>query len=307
MSFSRRQFIRLAVGSAAVLGGLAYLGKFFHAKTVSVHVSRKKSFQLERARALLAGFKNLGIEATLGTYKMPARADIMVVHGWKQGLIINDARKRNIPLLVMESGFFQPRDEWTSLAWNGLSGRGHYVPAGDKGERFERYFSKTLKPWREDKKGYALLIGQVPWDAALYHLDMDKWLQVTTKKLIKRGWNVLYRPHPKYLEALQEKHETLTVAVGARLSHGSLNEDLAGAAFCLTYNSNAAVEAVLAGVPTVSLHNGSIAWPVTSHDLDQPFFYPDRTRWCHDMAWRQWTLEEMAAGDAWRHVSRYLG
>jgi hypothetical protein len=55
-------------------------------------------------------------------------------------------------------------------------------------------------------------------------------------------------------------------------------------------------------VPSVIMDEGSVAYPLGSHDLNNPFYYPDRTQWCHDMAWRQWTLDEFANGFAWEHV-----
>jgi hypothetical protein len=196
-------------------------------------------------------------------------------------------------VIVLERGFTQPRREWFSLALNGLNGRGLFPPSDGDGSRWNRHFAHNLQPWRQEEGNYALLIGQVPGDAALHGLDIVAWAQRTTTKLVELGHRVVYRPHPKYLTPCPK---------GAEYSDGTLVEDLAGASRVVTYNSTTAVEAVLAGVPAVTLDIGSIAYPVASHELEAPLVRPDRTRWCNDLAWRQWSLAELEDGTAWAHI-----
>jgi predicted transcriptional regulator len=45
-----------------------------------------------------------------------------------------------------------------------------------------------------------------------------------------------------------------------------------------------------------------MAWDVTTHDLKSPPIRPLREAWAHDLAWTQWTLHEIAEGDAWAAV-----
>jgi hypothetical protein len=81
----------------------------------------------------------------------------------------------------------------------------------------------------------------------------------------------------------------------ATLSTGTLAEDLARAAVCVTWNSNAGVEAVLAGVPTVSMCKGSMAYDVTGHVIGDMLRLP-REDWAARLAWCQWLPEEIATG-----------
>lgn len=75
----------------------------------------------------------------------------------------------------------------------------------------------------------------------------------------------------------------------------------------VTHGSNAAVEAIVAGVPAVLLskEGASAAWPVAEHSLENglaaPFFPPDdaRRQWLADLAYCQWTLDEMRSGAMW--------
>lgn len=238
-----------------------------------------------------------GIATVRGKRDTPRDADLVVMWSWKQPRIIEHMRALDRPILVLERGFLPSRRDWVTLAVDGFNGRGQFAPAGDGGERWERYFSHLLKPWKTDEQGYALVIGQVPGDAALHGADIVAWAQETTDELVSQGHRVVYRPHPSL---------PTPCPAGAELSTGSLEGDLAGASRAVIYNSTTAVESILAGVPTVISDMGSVAYPMASHSITAPLVRPDRTGWCHDLAWRQWTLEELADGSAWNHVRPIL-
>mgnify|MGYP007000113492 len=60
---------------------------------------------------------------------------------------------------------------------------------------------------------------------------------------------------------------------------------------------NPATQAVIEGVP-VFTGPSSLAWPVANPDfttLGMPK-RPDRTQWLNDIAYTEWTLEEIAQG-----------
>jgi len=73
----------------------------------------------------------------------------------------------------------------------------------------------------------------------------------------------------------------------------------------VTFNSIAAVESILAGVPAFVLAPSHVAEPVANRDLskiDDPF-YPDRDllmAWCHNMAYGQYHVRELKNGTAFR-------
>jgi hypothetical protein len=106
---------------------------------------------------------------------------------------------------------------------------------------------------------------------------------------------VRYRPHPVALQ----RRMAIVYPPSCEVSRGTtLEDDLNGARFCVTYNSTSAVESVLHGVPCVTMHQGSMAWDVTSHDLNHQY-RPLREKWAHKLAWAQFTKDEMASGFAW--------
>jgi hypothetical protein len=69
----------------------------------------------------------------------------------------------------------------------------------------------------------------------------------------------------------------------------------------VTFNSNSAVDAVLAGVPAYVEDEGGMAFDVASHTVGE-IHRPDRAQWAHDLAYCQWTVDEMASGATWEHL-----
>ena len=73
----------------------------------------------------------------------------------------------------------------------------------------------------------------------------------------------------------------------------------------VTFNSIAAVESILAGVPAVVLAPSHVAGPVANRDLAQieKVFYPDQDllmAWCHSMAYGQYHVRELQNGIAFK-------
>lgn len=85
-----------------------------------------------------------------------------------------------------------------------------------------------------------------------------------------------------------------------------IGEDLANAHSLVTFSSNAAVDAILSGVPAFVLGPG-IAKPVSNTDLSKindPRFPSEKERlqWCYDAAYCQWKVNEMEDGTLWNHL-----
>jgi len=65
-------------------------------------------------------------------------------------------------------------------------------------------------------------------------------------------------------------------------------DDLTGACQCISHSTNGIVDAVIEGVPSLNLSPYSIL-----HCTPEPF---DRRQTMYDLAYSQWTLEEMSQG-----------
>lgn len=225
--------------------------------------------------------------------------DFCVTWGIKPQQAVRTLKEKKVPFLVMERGYLPDRFKFSSLGWGGLNNRAMFPECQDSGERFARYWPDLLKPWKEGGD-YVLLCGQCPGDASIYGLNLDKWSQEITDILIEKGERVIFRPHP-----LVRRRGRIHNPRGAVLSKNEdFQADLAFAKYCVTYNSNAGVESVCAGVPTITLDQGAMAWPVSTHDFNVPTIKPDRTAWVRQLAWCNWTIEEIASGIAWETIKR---
>lgn len=226
------------------------------------------------AKALTRGFAAHGVKVKTG---YPATQHV-ACWGWRRGRALREAGH---DVLVLERGYIGDRFAWTSIAWNGLNNRGTAPVIDDGGERFDRHHAGLLQP--ENHAGdYALVIGQVPGDQSLQGRDLTGWYAEQAAKYP----GARFRPHP-----LAHKRGRVADVPNAPVIGGTLQEAMQGASVVVTYNSNAGVDALLAGKRIHVEDCGSMAWQVG-----------DREQWAHRLAWRQWTMDEIQSGVAWEHV-----
>ena len=220
------------------------------------------------------GLTALGIPYS---HHRPKYGEKVACWGWRTG---HKWRRLGFDVLVFERGYIGNRFEWTSLAWNGLNGRGHAPVIDDGGERFKSHH-EPLSPWNPHGQ-YVLICGQVPGDASLQGRDLNPWYEEQAEKYADH--DIVFRPHP-----LGAGRGAIQELKGAITSNRSLSEDLEGASLVVTYNSNTGVDALLAGKPVYCDNEGSMVWQVKPEDREQ---------WAHRLAWRQWTLDEISSGFA---------
>ncbi len=245
-----------------------------------LHFQRHKQHQIDAMSALARGLERHGIYSVLAEYAAPA--DFIV---WWGDHVPSELR--DIPRLILEAGYIngcsgdyvRDRLRFVSTGWNGLHGRADPGPPECPSDRFEA-LDIEIQPWRTFGE-YALICDQHPSD---YCSPKTPAWQEAQKRIKESNKRCLYRAHP------------LCSASSEPLRHA-----LRDAHSCFTWNSTAAIEAVLYGVPTVALDRGSMAWEVTSHDIDGQFL-GERKQWAYNLAYRQWTLDELSSGLAWEHL-----
>src|SRR3972149_2034071 len=148
------------------------------------------------AQALAAGVQQCGDQVVVAPYgvAMPRDIGAVATWGWRRGKRIFERGK--VPVLVMERGYIGDRFKWTSLGWNGLNGHAKFaMPSLSDGfERFAKRFG--MAPWQVRPNGYALIMGQVPGDAACANVNLPAFYDEATVTMRKRGFDVRFRPHP---------------------------------------------------------------------------------------------------------------
>lgn len=226
----------------------------------------------------------------------PRDCDLAVFWGHKRLKVMAHQKKNGARYLVMERGYIGDRFYWTSLGFDGLNGRADFKNREMPEARFRKFFAQYMRPWREAKGKYVLLMGQVPGDASLAGVDIMAWYEGMSVAIKSAGHQLFFRPHPL------DKHGL--APAGVNPIRGELAEVLRGAISVVTYNSNSAVDAIMAGVPAVAVDQGSMAWPVAGHTVSELERRPDRMQWGSDIAYAQWAPWEIENGIAWAHLAR---
>jgi len=240
--------------------------------------------QIDAMTVLAQGLATHGIQAEI-THAYPP---CPVVPGeWDFIACWGDKIVTDIPRLILEAGYIngqsgdyvRDRLQFVSAGWNGLHGRADVGRLGCPPDRWEK-LNMCFLPWRNDNDKYALVCDQHPGDSCAPG-DARWWNHIADHYAGRR--EVVYRPHP-----LLADEQLLPLA-----------QSLDRAGVCFTWNSTCAIEAVILGVPTWALDRGSSAWDVTAHQVGDDPYLGAREQWAYDLAYRQWTHEELASGEAW--------
>lgn len=181
-------------------------------------------------------------------------------------------------VLVVENGYLGKAwrgGEWFALSLGQHAGAGRWNPGGP--ERWNRW-DVEIAPWRRGA-GETLVFGQRGIGAPDVRCP-DGWAEAAARACGGR-----LRPHP-----------------GKQTPSVSLTDDLAAAAQCVTWNSGAALQALLAGVPVWC------GWPRwIAAGAARPLEQFGKVEPARDdgarldafrrLAWAMWTLDEIRGGE----------
>lgn len=150
-------------------------------------------------------------------------------------------------------------------------------------ERFRR-FGLSIAPWRTS--GSHILVCP-PGDRFQRLHGVEDWLERTLETLkTYTDRPIRVRPKPRLIDG------------------NSLAPDLEDCWALVTFMSNTAVEAVLAGIP-VFVTGRSAASRMGLDDrsrIESPVMPDGREQWAWNLAANQWTLDEIRSGAAWRAI-----
>ena len=267
-----------------------------------------------------------------GQWSRPAL--IVCWNGRKDKGLPNLAARFEIPCLYLEHGFFDRQnftqaDHGGILHWSSWS-KCTAFPAPTNGAGRLAEFAPERKPIRA-REGYALVIGQIDNDTQMDDSEIRGGVQL--QKFVHRNLPphvaACFRPHPAAKYHPHPMHETLPLmdtccerADYLKTKHGGgLAEALRGAAFVVTINSNACVEALCAGVPCLAFgpHIGIEAGAIRrtslatlSRDLSDMAcgWTPPQSSVDNYLEWlaaRQWSNEELERGDVAGMLVRAAG
>jgi hypothetical protein len=170
--------------------------------------------------------------------------------------------------------------------------------------------------WRNHGNEIVLFL-QLPGDASLRGTNIYQWALFTIKEIRKRSHRpIKIRTHPKHnIKDTDEFYKlisdiTLEKIPDVFYSFGkekTLIEDLSSAYCTVAFTSGSSIDSIIHGIPTVACDPGNFAYQVSSNYLDEienvkKLSSSDIQLWINNLAYSQWSINEMHSGEAWRHL-----
>lgn len=248
----------------------------------------------------------------------------------KLGHIYEFIRYSGKPYICAESAVFRknlpnyphPKAYHRFSWWSYFYDEGEYNADNSPPDRWYKIQDEQkidVKDWRQPGDSILLLL-QRPGDSSLKNLlkkhgTYDAFLLHTLKEIRKyTDRKIIVRLHParvdrqlEIIERCQLKNFELSQNnKGAGLLNGGdgLYEDFERAWAVVGFNTNALTESACEGIPTFSLCNSSMAWPVSNKSLsklEKPDVF-NRDQWLYNLAYCQWRTDEIEKGLPWHHL-----
>lgn len=195
----------------------------------------------------------------------------------------------NLPFWFIDSGytnFIENNKKWHRLVCNHIHFSGEFLPPVDRLESFKVF----PKPWRE-QGDRILVIEPGIFAASIFHVDIASWKYKVEEELRNHtDKKIVFREKtPKKQRAPLFKH--------------LCDEDY----YCvISINSNAATEAIWAGIPIITLDK-HITNSVSRNKLSDinNLLRPQLANWLSMLSYSQFTYDELMNGTAVDIVKKY--
>lgn len=205
---------------------------------------------------------------------------------WLAARIIPRAHNERRPYFHFDNGYVLPARGGSvgtyRICYRGMSP----VLLADAPAERAAALPMRLMPWRPSGTHVLLALPGADFGCAI-GLDMAAWAATAEERI--------------------RSHTDRPIVVRPRHAARPLAQDLPDAWALVTHSSNAAVDAVLAGIP-VFVEPTSAAAPVGNldlADLERPAM-PEREPWLRSLACQQFTLAEMQSGEAYAWMQRVV-
>ena len=206
--------------------------------------------------------------------------------------------KNNKPVVVLEVGGIKRGTTW-KVGINGINREAYFGEPGNADDR-AKLFGLELKPWQTGRD--IIICCQNPYSHQWRKMPSPgTWVYDTIETIRKyTARPIIIRDHPRArLEYIEIEFTNVSRQAPRKIdgTYDDFDFDFHNAHAVVNWSSNPATQAVIGGVP-VFVGPESLAWDVGNHDLttiNDPI-KPDRTQWLNDLAYTEWTVEEIQNG-----------
>lgn len=228
--------------------------------------------------------------------------DIAIFYGLRQGLqdVFNRYGQDRMALYV-DLGYWQrkpihdPFGGYHKVAINALHPTA-YFRRGHPADRLHQT-GPRVKPWR-GTGDHIIVAGMSDKSAEVNGYQPEEWERWAIDKLSQHtDRRIIYRPKPSWKDARP--------ITGARFDQAGtdIRPHLQNVWAVVTHHSNAAVDAIVEGIPTYCQAGvGSLLSIPDLSAIEQNVEPPDREGFLADLAYTQWSVAEMESGACWDYL-----
>lgn len=256
---------------------------------------------------LADGFKVHGIDCSLHSRFEGVVADIALGYGWIHELreqVFSKYRAAGKHFVFFDLGYWNRGhkgayrvgvDDWDT---------GKHMLRGCPDDRFRDSGLDLKSFWQPDSRD-VMIVGMSEKAAPTHGYKFREWEDKTKRYLEDRYADSPYR----FTIRAKPRGKDAGKAV-------PIMDALKTTRFVVSHHSNVTIEALIAGVPFTTLkgaarHVSPKGDPdnyLDDLDLDNPYFpsEEERIRFLNDVAYAQWTTEEMSHGLCWDYIQKVL-
>lgn len=271
---------------------------------VSVNVLKGNSNADRLCKAFHKGIIRAGDHAVLRDARDSIMTDFDAALFWgfttECQALVNACERKRIPWVFMDNGYWA-RDTHYKVTVNARHPTDYLMSTPMPGDRFSK-LGVTIAPWADNGPDAPIVIAgssrKACWSFGLEFESFERQVAARLRAITKRP--LIYRPKSNTPDAMPIEG---TIMAG----RGADYERLIASAHCvIAHHSNAACDALIAGVPAFVRHGAAKHLALSAddnldrlEDLRRP---NNRVEWASNLAYCQWSAAEMADGSAWKHM-----
>lgn len=229
-------------------------------------------------------------------------------------IIWNAYKQKNIPIIVLEVGGLKRNVTW-KVGLNGINNDAKWANENSPPNRWDK-LGIQLSPWKTDGD-YIVICGQNDQSGAWPSgLKTETYIYDTVQKIRQHTQReIVIRPHPRArfnTNKIQNHFSNISISIPQQYTGTyddfDFDKVISKAWAVVSYNSNPGIEAIIKGIP-VFCDQSSLASPVGNLDLSmiETPLRPDRKQWCYDIAYTEWTKDEIQQGLPWARLQKTFG
>ena len=169
-----------------------------------------------------------------------------------------------------------------------------------------------MKSW-SDSGDVVIVALQLPGDASLRGTNITEWAADTIEQ-IRQHTNrpIILRTPQLEREFDRDNIIRITRVDGVSIQQGTkenLFATLDDAYATVTFSSGFGIDSVIRGTPTIAMDPGNFAYSLGNNKLSQIenlVRSNDRQQWLNNLAYAQWSRQEIKNGEAWAHIRHQL-